>query len=311
MKDPEQQKQLIENEIRETMGNAITYDLESMFPKREGFGARRQIRAKLKLLKNLLPSLITALLESEELIYVARGCVMKGWEQFFAGGLAAHYANITCVVLTDRRILLVNCQHSGKQKHFRNQVLYTEIADIKMRSFLSNASRIKLKDGKSILIGGFKATDKKQMESLIPERMAEMPAEAPCMDKSVQYVCPHCATIYTNLESECAHCGSTFKSPQKAAMMSLILPGLGDLYLGHTAFGVMEMIGSLFEWLVLIGAILSYISKEKDAQSFLVTWIIIMVLTNVIDYFLTKAMGRKGLIAASKPYTNESIRVSP
>ena len=285
-------KSSIEHKIRDALGDVIQYDLDKMFPKREGFRARRRVKAKLKLLKKLVPSLSTVLLDGEKLIYVARGYVMHWWEQLFAGGLVAYYANITCVVLTDRRILLINTNSGGKQKHFRNQVLYTEIAKIKMRSFLSWASKLKFKDGKTLTIGGFKDMDRKHMQAYIPELVSSMPDDAPRVDRSIQYLCPRCSTIYTELVNKCKNCGTIFKSPKKAALMSLFLPGLGDIYLGHTAFGLLELIGSLVEWSILVGAIIGVISGEEGAVGFLIIWILIMGFTNVMDYFLTRAMGR-------------------
>lgn len=291
--------QQIESQIRDVLGDKIQYDRERMFPDREGFRARRQVKRKLRLLEKLLPSLATVLVDGEKLIYVARGYVVRWWEQLFAGGIAAYYINIACAVLTDRRILLINTNSAGKQKHFRNQVLYTEIAKVKMRSFLSSASTLKFKDGTTLVIGGFQGPDRKYMQQYVPQLISSMPDGVPQVGRSIQYVCPHCPAIYIELQTECTNCGTTFKSPKKAALMSLFLPGLGDIYLGHTAFGFFELVGSLIEWFVLLGAIAAMASGEEGAGGFLVFWILIMALTNVIDYFITRAMGRKGLIASS------------
>jgi hypothetical protein len=293
--------QEIENQIREVLGDKIQYDFERMFPDREGSRARRQVKRKLRLLEKLLPSLATVLVDGEKLIYVARGYVVRWWERLFAGAGGAYYINITCAVLTDRRILLINTNIAGKQKHFRNQILYTEIAEVKTRSFLSSAATLKFKDGTKLVIGGFQGSDRKHMQEYIPQLISSMPDGVPQVGKSIQYVCPHCPAIYIELQTECTNCGTTFKSPKKAALMSLFLPGLGDIYLGHTTFGLFELLGSLVEWVVLLGAIVALASGEEEAGAFLVFWILIMVLTNVIDYFITRAMGRKGLIASSGP----------
>lgn len=298
--------QEIEDEIRDVLGDKIQYDLERMFPDREGALARRRVKGKLKLLKNLAPSLATALVDGEELIYVARGHLIYSWERLVLWwgylldlGPLAFLANITRIVLTDRRILFVNTNIRGKQKLFRNQLLYTEIAEAKMGSFLSNKSTLELKDGKTLTIGGFKRVDRKYIQQYVPELISSMPDGVPQLGRSVQYLCPHCPAIYIGLQSECTNCGTTFKSPAKAALMSLFLPGLGDLYLGHTLFGLSELLASLVEWFALLVAIDALVSGNKVAARFLFAWIPFMGLTNVMDYFLTRAMGRKGLIASS------------
>lgn len=294
------EKVTLEQEIGVVLGDLVQYDLDAMFPKRKGFGARGAVRSKLKLLKNLVPDLVTVLLDGERLVYVARGYVVNWVEQLFGGGTLAYYANITCVVLTDRRILLVNSSGAGKQKHYRNQIMYSEIADAKMKSFMSGATTLKFKDGKSLTIGGFRGKDRKQMQIYIPELIARMPAETPRVEKSVQYLCPRCPAIYIEQVKECSRCGTAFKSAEKAAKMSLFLPGLGDMYLGHRSLGLMELLGSLVQWFILVFAVRDALSGTEGGVSFLMVWLVIMLITNVIDYFLTRSMGRKGLIAVSK-----------
>jgi uncharacterized protein (DUF983 family) len=288
----------LESEIQTLLDGVVSYDLEKMFPKLEGIGAKGKVRSKLKLLKKLLPDLQTALMDGETLLYVARGFVVNWWEALVASAAMAQYMNTTCVVLTDRRILLVNSKTNGKQKHFRNQLFYSEIESVKMKKVLSRTGTLKLKDGSKIHIGGFKGIDCKLMETYIPEQLNSLPTEAPSFAKSLQYLCPKCAEAYVALRQECEGCGTIYKNAKKAAIMSLALPGLGDLYLGHRLFGTMELVGSLFEWLILIGFIRGISAGEAVDMVFFSVWIVFMISTNVIDYFVTLEMGKKGLIAA-------------
>ena len=296
----------IDREIYEVMGDQIDFDMEQMFPKREGFFNKRTVRGKLKLLKNLLPSLQEVLMDGEQVLYIAKGVVIRFWETFFAGAAVAHLMNISCVVLTDRRIIIFNTNAKGKQKLYRNQILYTQIRKAKMTT-LFGYSKLQLLDGKSIELGGFKGIDKKQIKKIIPEMIAAMPENAPQVDRSVQYLCPCCDAIYTEYERECKRCGVQFKSRDKAARMSLMMPGLGDLYLGHRLFGVIELMGSIFEWMIAIGAVIAAIGAMVAGQAFLdligfaFLWLIIIAVTNVIDFYLTHAMASKGLIADKKP----------
>ncbi len=291
-------KNTIEVIIQEALGSTVNYNMETMFPLRDQFGANGRIKKKLKLIKKLLPGMSSALLEGEQLLYVARGYVMNIWEQMFAGGTVAYYNNITCVVLTDRRILLVNSDKSGKQKHFRNQIMYTQIKKAKMKSFFSAASTLKLMDGSQISMGGFNSFDRKQMQELIPRIIAKMPENAPQMPKSLQYVCPNCTAMYTALRESCEQCGTRYKSAIRAAKMSFLLPGAGDIYLGHRFFGTMELIGTAVLWFLLVTAIISGRPSELNADDMPVPLLgVIVAITHVGDYFLTRAMGRKGLIA--------------
>ena len=287
----------IENELRDVLGPKIQCDLERMFPKRKGLFARGRVKRKLKLLKNLAPSLATALVDGEKLIYVARANAMFWVYQILSHGTFGQGASVTCAVLTDRRILLIDTNHAGKQRLFRNQLPYMEIAQVKIRSFRTSASTLKFKDGTRLVIDGFQATDRKYMQQYVPELVSSMPDGVPPLGTSIQCLCPRCPAIYLVLQTECKNCGTTFKSPQKAALMSLFLPGLGDLYLGYTTHGVVKLVGSVIEWAVLVRITISLVSGEEGAVRFLFGWIVIMGVTNVIAFFLTRVMGRRGLIA--------------
>ena len=71
----------------------------------------------------------------------------------------------------------------------------------------------------------------------------------------------------------------------------MLLPGLGDIYLKHTVLGALELIGSAVVWLVFFNALFF-----GDGGA--ITSIFLLLATaNGIDYFVTKAMARKGIVA--------------
>jgi hypothetical protein len=93
---------------------------------------------------------------------------------------------------------------------------------------------------------------------------------------------------------KCPQCQADFKAPKKALIRSLLLPGLGDIYLGHRALGFLEMIGSLIVWAVVISLILS---GERANQ---ITGVIFLVLYNGFDGILTLHMAKKGYMRAAQ-----------
>jgi len=83
----------------------------------------------------------------------------------------------------------------------------------------------------------------------------------------MKVVCPQCTTVPEQIQedicpacykelakglSACTTCDMAFKAPKKALMRSLILPGLGDFYLGHRVLGTLELFGSIIIWLALM-----------------------------------------------------------
>jgi hypothetical protein len=67
---------------------------------------------------------------------------------------------------------------------------------------------------------------------------------------------------------------------------------LGDLYLGHRFLGVLEMLGSVIVWIVVITSVL------QGGIENLIIALIIMVLYNGLDGLLTYHMAKKGYMLA-------------
>ena len=68
---------------------------------------------------------------------------------------------------------------------------------------------------------------------------------------------------------------------------SLILPGWGDIYLGHRILGCLELTGSLIVWTMVILLL---------AAGEIGTGVFLLLLCNGMDALLTRHMARKGYI---------------
>jgi len=78
---------------------------------------------------------------------------------------------------------------------------------------------------------------------------------------------------------------------RRSAAVPVLRHRLGDIYLKHTLPGVLELFGSAVVWMIFILAIL-----VGDAGTVLIAAALVAAV-NGIDYFVTKAMARKGIIA--------------
>lgn len=277
-------------EIREIQ-RAEKYDFASIFPRREGYGARRAMRAKIGLLIRLSPLVARIVGEQERVLFVARGIIQYLAEIVLGNGWLTYYYNIHALVFTDRRIILINITRAGQPKHMIHQIGYDQIQAWKGPSILTGAVVIKLEDGRKLTLVRVPRRDARSARELIgrlraPAALGPLPAVA----QSFQNLCPSCFVEVPKDIYECARCRTAFKTPKKAALRSFLLPGLGDIYLTHRFLGSLELLGSALLVILLLMALVW--GEPEEAMVFLV----VILFYHALDAALTYHMGKKGLI---------------
>ena len=94
------------------------------------------------------------------------------------------------------------------------------------------------------------------------------------------------------MQTVCPHCSIPFKKPGTAFLKSLIVPGWGDMYLGHRLIGAFEMMGTLLVWLVVISLLVSGAGEDLAVAA------AVFIFYNLMDGLLTYHMAGKGYMAA-------------
>jgi hypothetical protein len=116
-------------------------------------------------------------------------------------------------------------------------------------------------------------------------------------------LCPAClravpGEVGATLSCPQPDCRIPFRDPRKAARLSALVPGLGDLYLRHHFFGSLEFLGSM----VMLGLGIAFALEavaDPRASSFVSAGLLAILfigLPRLIDHRLTLHMGRKGLV---------------
>jgi hypothetical protein len=155
-----------------------------------------------------------------------------------------------------------------------------------------------LADGRKLCVTGIPGRDRKAIRAFLQARMARVPAGA-ARGAGRQNLCPHCYEPVAGLPARCPHCQGAFKSGARAGWLSLLMPGLGDLYLGHRALGAAELFGVLAMWSVLIpGAFATWWESTRtagDAAGIAFVLGVAFTFAHGIDALITRRTGRKGL----------------
>ena len=147
--------------------------------------------------------------------------------------------------------------------------------------------------GRRRVFTGMKRFLAKEFQELIKEKQPTAQALRSASDV-LEDLCPSCFLPLGKNLFTCPECKVTFKRPKTALIKSLMLPGWGDVYLGHRALGVLELLGSIVVWAVVISALLA------GGESNVILAAIILVFYNGLDGLLTLHMAKKGYSLATQ-----------
>lgn len=283
--------------LRQELPHGLSIDFDRMFPDSKGRRAGKANKKRLALLKKAAPFLRSAVEPEEKVLYVTQGMVNNFLEQYFAGWTVM-YRNQTLVVTTDRRFILLHCNRRGCPCDFANEVPYLGITKLTPGGMLSSFV-IAWKKG-NVALANISKQDGKRMQSYWTEALAWHVHST--VERSVDqrnYLCPSCYVPIAGHIDACPRCRVYFKSPKIAALRSLLLPGLGDLYLGYSLLAILQMIGAALVISVLLVAVIT--SKTPQEMVGGVTGgFILIALYHGVDSLLTLHMAKKGLVAEDR-----------
>ncbi len=292
----------------------LPVDATTLYPEDDGFFGRRAKANRAKLLAGVEGVLRKALAPGETIRYVARGCRYYLGE-YMLGGAAARIHNLTALVLTGRRLLLVQVDSRGRARDIKNEVALERIRGA-ARSAITGW-RILLADGSKLAFVSMTGADRRSLEALLSPQGAPgkehgfaagtdlARSDGPkATEPSLVHLCPSClepvpGPAGTTLTCPNPGCRIPFRDPKRAARLSAFVPGLGDLYLRHHFFGAIEFLGSMA--MLGVGAALAaqaFAAPEPGESAGTAGFLVFMLLVmpRVLDWRLTLHMGRKGLV---------------
>jgi hypothetical protein len=251
---------------------------------------RRLSRRKLRILRYLDPVLRPMLAEGERVVFLTWGSFSSVWEMVL-GGWATQLINQRAVVLTDRRLLLLQISTRGKPRFVRAQIVYGVVREV--TSTLFGNLWIHFRHGGRQMVAGVPRPDRPALEAAVG-RMAQLaPAAA---HGGVEDLCPHCHAVVQDDTRTCAACGGRFKSPTHAMALSFLFPGMGDVYLGHKGFAALEIAVAAFFWLAILALAFE---PSLTPAGFYVGVVFVVILMHGVDAIATRSIARGGRYPAA------------
>jgi predicted Zn finger-like uncharacterized protein len=260
--------------------------------KKGDFKSRRN-KMKIKMLTAVKTVLDRVLNDGERVLHVATGLAYYPAEIFLGNGWMTMLYNRYVLAATNHRLILINTNNRmTKPSHYVFQLRYDEIKKIG-RGLFRTSLVLERKAGKRRIFTSVRAFLSAEMQRFLQTKIQP---DKPLVDGyvSLENVCPACWVPLPKSLDACTKCGAGFKTPKKAMLRSLLLPGLGDIYLGHRLLGSFELLGSLVVWLIVLVSLTSGDSGSLGVGVFL------LLFFNGFDALLTYHMAKKGYSLENK-----------
>ena len=259
------------------------YALDQMLlPDKKGRYQTRLNKLKLKLLGAVQGTMDRLLEQDEQVVHLAGGTAYYPAEMIFGNGWLTLLYNRYVIVGTNKRLVAVNTDYKmQKPTHYLFQFPYDDIKKVS-KGLFGNRLLLTRKKGKRRTFIGMKGALAAELKTYIESRLdPSQTFDANALPR--ENLCPACFTPLGDKLKTCPKCRALFKSPRKAALRSLALPGWGDGFLG-----CLEMVGSL----IVLGIACTMLLSGKPEE--LVIGLVILLFYNGMDGLLTLHMGKKG-----------------
>jgi predicted Zn finger-like uncharacterized protein len=269
-------------------------NLEEIFrPNKKGSYKTKRNKLNLKILKAIDETLDRMLQSDEQVIQLGKAMAYYPAEIIFGNGYLTMMYNCYAVVATNMRLLLINVNSKiSKPTHYYFQIPYNAIKKVSTGLF-GTSLILSRPQGKRRIFTGMKRYMAKGFQQLIRDRQP-LAKDANPATAIAEDLCPSCFMPLAKNLLECPKCKVSFKKPATAFLRSLLLPGLGDIYLGHRLLGSVELLGSLVVWAIVIFSVL------QGDQASLVVGLVILLFYNGFDGLLTHHMAKKGYMLSAE-----------
>ncbi|MEJ2660847.1 MAG: hypothetical protein P8Z73_09010 [Desulfobacteraceae bacterium] len=275
-----------------------------LLPDKKGRFKTRLNKLKLKLLGAVQGTLDQLLDKDEQVMRVAGATAYYPAEMIFGNGWMTVLYNRYILVATNKRLVAINTNYKmNRPTHYLFQFPYNEIKKV-ARGLFGSSLTLTRKKGKRRTFTTINRALSAELKAFIGASI-DPAAELDADTHSLDHLCPSCFAPLPGQLSSCPKCHALFKSPGKAALRSLVLPGWGDIYLGHRFLGFMELLGSLMVWVLCMILLLS------NDPSDLSMGLVILLIYNGMDSLLSRHMAKKGYsLEKSQPQTAPADQLS-
>jgi hypothetical protein len=236
-----------EQAARETSREGLRLREDSVYTDYRGREKRSVRKRTDKALDKLKDALAKVLEPDETIFYVARAQAPVSVLEQLTFGWYIHTITGTVLVLTNRRLLHLLVYRNGSWKRSLRSLHLGDLAEAKVKGWLSPTLRLKYGNGKKETYWGLRRADAKKIKVLLAALLPGSVGESTPAQAMVS-LCPDCLAALTPRVYQCGQCGLRFRDEKTMIVRSLQIPGGGYFYARQWFLGALD---ALFEAVIL------------------------------------------------------------
>jgi hypothetical protein len=200
---------------------------------------QRKLARKLSFLKELLE-------EGEQLLAVTTAVSPTSFLEQWTTGFIFVYIKRCLLVFTDRRIFHIPTRMDYDYRGSIAQIRYGDLESIAQKG-----SRLKIayKSGTKDQFLYVNRSERKKIRALLQSVNLQ---GSTSVARTRVHLCPKCTSELETDRFECPNCGLEFKNRKRALKLSLLLPGGGYFYTGHSFLGIADAAVELFFLIAIV-----------------------------------------------------------
>jgi hypothetical protein len=276
----------------DTFGLRVNKDISFTTEKNKPHKAT--MNRQLQLLRAFAPILKQFLKPDEEILLAVTASSPMSWFEQLTTGWIIFYLKRCVLVFTNKRILHFPTKTNFAPKPSVAQILYGDIAEVRVSGFFGRVLKLKYKTGKKESFNYVAPAEFKKLKAILPS----LPKEGQPSEVSERHhLCPRCGARLLKGKFNCPNCQLQFKDGERALKLSLIYPGGGYFYTRHPFLGVGDAVVEGLLLLVVIAALVDVLAGEGGPEA----W------ASVVLFGAALIIEKAETIYHAKHYVNEYI----
>lgn len=249
---------------------------------------------QLKILRDFAPMLTQFLKPDEEILLAVPACSPMSWFEQMTLGWVIYYVKRCVLVFTNKRILHFPTKTNFAPRRSIAQILYGDVAEVKLPGFLGRVLTLKYRSGKKESFNYIQSSEFTKLKTILPTLTQQgQPSEA----GERHHLCPRCQARLLKGKFTCPNCHLKFKDGERALKLSILYPGGGYFYTNHPILGIGDALTEAALLLVVVASLIAVLFGEGDAED----WV------SVILFGALLAVEKFETIYHAKHYVNEYI----